>query len=128
LLLIDVDGLKQVNDVHGHAAGDRVIRTVALAIAETLRESDFGARWGGDEFAVVAPNSGSDAAHTFAERLLERVRTQSDEHGRAPTVSIGIATFDPNGEEPPDAASLSQAADRALYEAKAKGRNRVEAA
>jgi diguanylate cyclase (GGDEF)-like protein len=54
LLLIDVDGLKQVNDAHGHAAGDRVIRTVALAITHMLRESDFGARWGGDEFGIVA--------------------------------------------------------------------------
>jgi diguanylate cyclase (GGDEF)-like protein len=128
LLLIDVDGLKQVNDTHGHAAGDRAIRTIALSIAEALREPDFGARWGGDEFAIVAPNTGSNAARTLAERLLARVRRQRDEHGRSPTVSIGIATFDPTHRQPPDLESLAQAADRALYEAKAKGRNRVEAA
>src|SRR5262249_51776812 len=57
LLLIDVDGLKDINDKEGHAAGDRVIRRVAEAITEGLRDSDFGARWGGDEFAIVAPNT-----------------------------------------------------------------------
>ena len=128
LLLIDVDGLKQVNDVHGHAAGDRVIRTVALAITHTLRESDFGARWGGDEFGIVAPNTTSDGARVSAERLITQVRSQRDEHGRAPTVSIGIATFDPNRSEHGDVESLARAADRALYQAKADGRNRVAAA
>src|SRR4051812_37979588 len=78
LLLIDVDGLKQVNDTHGHAAGDRIIRAVALAIAQTLRESDFGARWGGDEFGIVAPNTTSEAARVSAERLVSRVRSQRD--------------------------------------------------
>jgi diguanylate cyclase (GGDEF)-like protein len=128
LLLIDVDGLKQVNDTHGHQAGDRVIRTIALSVADVLREPDFGARWGGDEFAIVAPNTGSRVAQTLAERLLARVQTQRDEHGRSPTVSIGIATFDPAHRQPPDVESLAHSADRALYEAKAKGRNRVEAA
>jgi two-component system cell cycle response regulator len=128
LLLVDVDGLKQVNDTHGHAAGDRVIRAVALAIAQTLRESDFGARWGGDEFGIVAPNTTSGAARAFAERLVNHVRSQPDEHGRSPTVSVGIATFNPNRSEHADVESLARAADRALYQAKADGRNRVEAA
>ena len=127
-LLIDVDGLKQVNDTHGHAAGDRMIRAVALAIAQTLRESDFGARWGGDEFGIVAPNTTSGAARALAERLVNRVRSQPDEHGHSPTVSVGIATFDPNRSEHADVESLARAADRALYQAKADGRNRVEAA
>ena len=128
LLLIDVDGLKQVNDAHGHAAGDRVIRTVALAITHMLRESDFGARWGGDEFGIVAPNTTSEAARTSAQRLVDRVSSQRDEHGHCPTVSVGIATFDPNRSEHADVESLAGAADRALYQAKADGRNRVEAA
>ena len=128
LLLIDVDGLKQVNDAHGHAAGDRVIRTVALAITHTLRESDFGARWGGDEFGIVAPNTTSEAARASAQRLIDRVSSQRDEHGHSPTVSVGIATFDPNRSEHADVESLASAADRALYQAKADGRNRVEAA
>jgi two-component system, cell cycle response regulator len=128
LLLIDVDGLKQVNDAHGHAAGDRMIRAVALAITQTLRESDFGARWGGDEFGIVAPNTTSEAARAFAERLVDRVKSQPDEHGHSPTVSVGIARFDPNRSEHGDVESLARAADRALYQAKAHGRNRVEAA
>jgi two-component system, cell cycle response regulator len=128
LLLIDVDGLKQVNDAHGHAAGDRVIRTVALAIRDTLRESDFGARWGGDEFAIVASNTTLEAARAAAERLIDRVAAQRDDYGRFPTVSIGIAAFDPSRLERVDVESLARAADRALYHAKANGRNRVEAA
>jgi two-component system cell cycle response regulator len=128
LLLIDVDGLKQVNDTDGHAAGDRVIGTVALAIRHTLRESDFGARWGGDEFGIVAPNTTSEAARVSAERLVNQVRSERDEHGRSPTVSVGIATFDPNRSKHADVESLARAADAALYAAKANGRNRVEAA
>jgi diguanylate cyclase (GGDEF)-like protein len=128
LLLLDVDGLKQVNDTHGHAAGDRVLRAVARGITDTLRQSDFGARWGGDEFGIVAPNSSREAARASAERLVAHVRQQRDERGFAPTISVGIATFDPNGSGPMDVESLSRAADRALYRAKARGRNRVEAA
>jgi diguanylate cyclase (GGDEF)-like protein len=128
LLLIDVDGLKQVNDAHGHAAGDRVIRTIARAITHTLRESDFGARWGGDEFGIVAPNTTSAAARASAERLVNRVRSVRDGHGFLSTVSVGIATFDPNRSDHADVESLVGAADRALYQAKADGRNRVEAA
>ncbi len=128
LLLIDIDGLKQVNDAQGHAAGDRVIRTVALAITHTLRESDFGARWGGDEFGIVASNTTSEAARAFAERLVKHVNSSRDERGRSPTVSVGIATFDPHHSDHGDVESLAHAADRALYQAKANGRNRVEAA
>jgi diguanylate cyclase (GGDEF)-like protein len=128
LLMIDVDGLKQVNDAEGHAAGDRMLRVVARAITHTLRESDFGARWGGDEFGIVAPNTTSEAARASAERLAVHIRQYRDEHGRFPTVSVGIATFDPNRSEYSDIESLSLAADRALYQAKAKGRDRVEAA
>ena len=128
LLLIDVDHLKQVNDAEGHAAGDRLLRVVARSVTHTLRESDFGARWGGDEFGIVAPNTGPEAARASAERLVVGIREQRDEHGRFPTVSVGVATYDPNRHKPAGVESLADAADRALYEAKAKGRNRVEAA
>jgi diguanylate cyclase (GGDEF)-like protein len=128
LLLVDVDGLKQVNDAHGHPAGDRVIRSVATAIRQTLRASDFGARWGGDEFAIVAPNTGSEAARSSAERLIHRVIERSEERGQRATVSVGIATFDPSLSTHADLESLIRAADGALYLAKANGRNRVQAA
>jgi diguanylate cyclase (GGDEF)-like protein len=129
LLLIDVDGLKQVNDAEGHPAGDRLIRGVAVAIVETLRETDFGARWGGDEFAIVAPNTPSAAARHTAERLLVRAAADSSAVQRRPTtVSIGIATFDPATDGRADVDRLVRAADEALYRAKAKGRNCVQAA
>jgi diguanylate cyclase (GGDEF)-like protein len=129
LLLVDVDGLKQFNDLQGHAAGDRLIRTVADAIADELRESDFGARWGGDEFAVLAPNTPATAAHSSAERLLARVANQRDPHLHSQhTVSIGVATYDPTDDRYANLDALVRAADAALYRAKAGGRNRVDAA
>jgi diguanylate cyclase (GGDEF)-like protein len=128
LLMVDVDGLKQVNDAHGHAAGDRLIQTVARAITDTLRHSDFGARWGGDEFGIIAPNTSLEAARASAERLIAHIRQQGPQSGRSPTVSVGVATFDPTRGAGMDVETLSQAADRALYQAKANGRNRVEAA
>lgn len=129
LLLVDIDGLKQLNDTQGHAAGDRMIRAVAAAIVRGLRESDFGARWGGDEFAIVAPNTPADAAHASAERLVARVSGRHRAHtGQRPTVSIGVATFHPAHGRYADLQALVQAADDALYRAKAGGRNRVDVA
>jgi len=130
LLLIDVDGLKAVNDRDGHSAGDRVIRNVADAITAGLRDTDFGARWGGDEFAIVAPNTTTEAAVRSAERLVVRVANGRSGRGirRSVTVSIGIATFDPAQEKECDLEQLVRMADDALYRAKGSGRNRVEAA
>jgi two-component system cell cycle response regulator len=128
LLLVDIDGLKQVNDADGHAAGDRLIRNVADAIAEGLRQSDFGARWGGDEFAIVAPNTSVNAGRASGERLVERVAKERVADRRpATTVSVGIATFDPAERKYADMDALVRAADDALYRAKANGRNRVAA-
>ena len=129
LLLVDIDGLKQVNDAYGHAAGDRLIRSVADAITGGLRQSDFGARWGGDEFAIVAPNTSMSAGCKSADRLVERVAKEraADRH-RPTTVSVGIATFDPAERKYADFDALTDAADHALYRAKANGRNRVAAA
>jgi len=128
LLLLDIDGLKEVNDAHGHRAGDGVIRSVATAIRRTLRATDFGARWGGDEFAIVAPNTASEAARHSAERLIQSLAEQSSEDGHRATVSVGVATFDPTRPTYTDPESLMSAADDALYLAKATGRNRVQAA
>jgi diguanylate cyclase (GGDEF)-like protein len=129
LLLVDIDGLKQLNDTDGHAAGDRLIRSVATAITQGLRKSDFGARWGGHEFAIVAPNTAGSAARSYGERVAADVAQQRvDHHHRPSSVSVGIATFDPADEAFADLNALVRAADDALCRAKAAGRNRVAAA
>lgn len=125
LLLIDVDGLKHVNDERGHDAGDQVLRRVAGAIKETLRETDFGARWGGDEFAIIAPNTARTAAQRLGHRLLLHMKKRAS-HGEAtPTVSVGLAILDETQHDSKSVEWLMRAADQALYRAKASGRNRV---
>lgn len=128
LLLVDVDGLKRINDESGHAAGDRVIRRVADAISATLREADLGARWGGDEFAIVMPNTPGDAARHSAERLADHLQWRRRADAEPVTVSIGIATFDPAEGIRIDAEELAHRADEAMYSAKRAGRDRIHAA
>lgn len=128
LLLVDLDELKRVNDLQGHAAGDRAIRRTAGAIRMTLRNTDIGGRWGGDEFLIIAPSTASAASCTIAERLRGQL-AKHDPFGDPPaTVSIGIATLDPNRDEPDSPESLMQAADAALHRAKSAGRNLVRVA
>jgi len=123
LLLIDVDGLKEINDHDGHAAGDAALRRVADALAQTLRSTDMGARWGGDEFALVAPNTPGPAAWTLAERLRREAALPEGQGRSVPTTaSVGIVTLEPASLFA-DESALLVAADRALYEAKRRGRN-----
>jgi diguanylate cyclase (GGDEF)-like protein len=130
LLLIDVDGLKRINDTDGHAAGDCAIRRVADAIALTLREADLGARWGGDEFAIVMPNTSRPAARRSAERLTAQLADGDSSDSALPvTISIGLATFDPAATRAnASIEELAREADEALYAAKRAGRNRIHAA
>jgi diguanylate cyclase (GGDEF)-like protein len=128
LLLVDVDGLKRINDESGHAAGDRVIRRVADAITATLREADLGSRWGGDEFAILMPNTAGDAARRSAERLATHLRWRRDAEAEPVSVSVGIATFDPAQQSPSDVEELIHRADEAMYSAKRAGRDRIHAA
>ena len=124
LLLVDLDGLKTINDRHGHRAGDEAICRVADVIRSQLRDSDLGARWGGDEFAVLAPSTSRAAALA----LGERIRIQILERGapRQLSGSVGVATVDPTTDDGAlNPAMLMRAADAALYEAKRRGRNRV---
>lgn len=125
LLLIDVDELKRINDRQGHAAGDVALRRVAAALARTLRSTDLGARWGGDEFVFLAPNSPGSAAFRMAERLRLELEQPSREGGPWATVSSGVATLDPLSPFGDESALLA-AADAALYQAKRLGRNRTE--
>jgi len=128
LLLMDLDGLKRINDQFGHEAGDSALRSVAGAIGSGLREIDLGARIGGDEFAVLAPRTDAKAAVALAERLRAVVAKGVDDRaGRGSTISIGIASVSPSTDALPTAASLMAAADTALYAAKRAGGNRVSA-
>jgi two-component system, cell cycle response regulator len=123
VLMIDVDNLNQINDAHGHAAGNHALREVVNRLTSALRPSDLVARMGGDEFAVVMPETDLDAAVQIAERLRSHIGDAPIE-GVAVTVSIGAAASRPDGEEEELDATL-QRADAALYEAKRGGGNRV---
>jgi diguanylate cyclase (GGDEF)-like protein len=128
LLLIDIDGLKRINDERGHAAGDEALRTIARAINATMRVTDFGARWGGDEFAIVAPNSVRRSAQRLGQRLLGHVSRQARARDAAVTISVGVATLEPQSQPSATVEWLLNAADAALYRAKGEGRNRVKVA
>jgi diguanylate cyclase (GGDEF)-like protein len=128
LLMIDIDHFKDVNDRFGHDAGDRAIVAVAMALSVDLRASDSAARFGGEEFVVLMPETGLAMAGDVAERLrtaIAALRLDADDGSPiALTISIGVAIAAPRGQaETPS--SLLLRADRALYRAKAEGRNRV---
>ena len=126
VLFLDVDGLKGINDKHGHRAGSEALRQVAGVIRAELRATDTGARWGGDEFTIIAPNTKRDEAVSFAERIRERVeRHVADWHM---TASIGIATLDgDDARGRVDVHTLLRDSDAAMYEAKRRGKNAVVA-
>lgn len=126
LAMLDLDHFKQVNDTWGHAVGDEVLRDFAANAKVPLRTADFLARIGGEEFAILLPNSTMDGAMAVAQRIIERVRAQAVEVPGGPvfyTVSIGLATFHGGDDNLPE---LMKRADAALYQAKALGRNRAE--
>lgn len=129
LLLCDVDNFKDFNDEHGHMIGDECLKAVAQAIAaKTMRPADFAARYGGDEFAVILPNTSAQGAKHIAEQLRKDL-THLQLGGRtramsaSVTLSIGIGIGRPGGGF--TAENLLSIADDALYEAKNRGRNRV---
>jgi two-component system cell cycle response regulator len=127
VLLIDLDGLKGINDLRGHAAGDRVLRGAATAIGQSLRGSDYGARWGGDEFLVLAPHTSRAAACRLAARIATQITTRARADRLTATASIGLATVERDNATPATPRSLVEDADRALYDAKESGRSRIKA-
>ena len=127
LLVLDLDHFKQINDNHGHDAGDMVLREVALRLKTMTREGDVVARIGGEEFAVIAPHASPEQLVIVAERYRNMIGSMALNVGDAvlrPTISIGLGC---KGEAPASAADLFKAADTKLYEAKRQGRNRVAA-
>ena len=129
-MVLDLDHFKQLNDAHGHAAGDAVLRAVASSLAATVRPSDVLARAGGEELVVLGLVSDPAEANRLAERLRAAVRTSRTDDGHSVTASIGIALDRPvDGEDPADAMwRLVDRADGAMYQAKQAGRDRVAAA
>ena len=122
LMMLDLDNLKQINDKSGHEAGDNSLRMLAETLRAELRAVDTAARFGGDEFAIILPQANTEGALIVAERLRERIEAAAIPGVESMTASFGLATF------PLHASSrdtLVVAADRALYEAKHTGRNRV---
>lgn len=125
MVMLDVDHFKRVNDLHGHLAGDLMLREIARAAGETLRHADFLGRFGGEEFIVFLPHTDVLGALDVAERIRERVAAIKLEwRGQqiSTTVSLGVATL---GIEHDTVGALIADADRALYAAKDAGRNCV---
>ncbi len=125
LLLIDVDHLKQINDRHGHATGNKALMHVANALREAKRAEDSAARWGGDEFAILLDGAAATSARRVADNVLAGVEAKpvAFTRGLTVTVTIGACTATHVAAD----ADLFAAADRALYGAKREGRNRVAA-
>src|SRR5262249_34269098 len=119
LLGLDLDALKELNDADGHAAGDKALAAVGEVLAYTCRSRDLAARIGGDEFCVLMPRSTAAEAAILGERIRSALRRRA----RALPLSTGGADLDQSGVREPQA--LLAIADRALYEAKRRGRDRV---
>ena len=127
-MMIDIDHFKAVNDTYGHAVGDMVIKDVALLIQQGIRDIDTACRWGGEEFVVLSPMTTMDNDLHPAQRILKSVAEHvfAGMGDKKTTISIGVADLSGSGIDSAD--KLVQTADKALYEAKKKGRNRVEKA
>ena len=125
LVMFDLDHFKEVNDTHGHLAGDAVLKTLAHTIKTRIRTEDIFARYGGEEFAIILPEIDGHNAHQFAEKIRRIVEITEFlfEATKIPvTISMGVATLDL---EEPAAAALVKRSDERLYEAKSAGRNCV---
>jgi diguanylate cyclase (GGDEF)-like protein len=126
-VMIDVDHFKQVNDRHGHLAGDDVLAGIGRLIRENIRVIDVAGRYGGEELCILLPNTPPEGARKFAETLRAKLEAQvhMDGERQVPvTASLGVGSF--NHMDIDDADSLLRQADAALYRAKQNGRNRVE--
>lgn len=121
LILVDVDHFKAINDTHGHLVGDQVLIELAMLLQESLRETDYLIRWGGEEFAILSPELDEEHAAKLTERLRQRVASHTFVKSLALTISAGIAQLKDND----ILAGWISRADKALYSAKRTGRNRV---
>jgi len=125
LLLLDLDNFKKYNDTYGHLSGDRIIVHASNLIKNTIRSSDLAFRYGGDEFAVILPNSPTSEAFSVAERIREKISSEMSSRQLDITISIGLASWPGDGQTLDE---LCNAADTALYYAKRTGQNRTSIA
>lgn len=124
LIMFDIDHFKQVNDTHGHQAGDEVIRTTAGTLLNTIRNTDIAGRYGGEEFGVILVDTEAASAQYVAERLRKKIEAQTVEHDGQTidyTISLGVTELRP---DTPDYKAWLEESDQALYQAKEGGRNR----
>ncbi|MEA5444598.1 diguanylate cyclase [Gammaproteobacteria bacterium AB-CW1] len=124
VIFIDLDRFKNVNDNHGHLAGDEILKTLATYIQDNIRITDTAARWGGEEFLVVLPETGMEEAYQVAEKLrqaFEREPFELDDQQIHITLSLGVAACQPGD----SIEAILARADKALYEAKRNGRNQT---
>jgi len=121
IILFDIDNFKTTNDTFGHNAGDKLLAEIAIIIRQTIRESDIAGRWGGEEFLVFCPQTGSDGAFALAEKLRTNIEKHEFEQVGYKTASFGVADI----EHDDNVQSLINRADEALYAAKNSGRNMV---
>jgi diguanylate cyclase (GGDEF)-like protein len=127
-LMIDIDDFKAYNDKNGHQAGDLALQITAHCLKGALRQADVASRYGGEEFCILLPQTGVVEAGVIADRIRHRVSTTEFPHGKSQplgrvTISVGVSTFAKNVDTPEN---IIAAADRALYEAKSMGKDRVE--
>lgn len=122
LLMIDLDAFKAYNDMYGHPSGDKLLKFIASLVSASIRESDQGFRYGGDEFAVILPHTGAEEAFVVAERVRTRVSREMETKQSGVTSSIGLASYPADGVMPGE---LVATADTALYYAKNTGGNRT---
>ena len=126
VILVDVDHFKRINDTFGHPAGDEALRAIAVALGDAVRTSDIIGRHGGDEFAILAPETDKDELVRLMERILDVVReTRFSVSGVPVSISVSVGGAYILGDSPATIELLTSAADHSLYEAKAAGRNRA---
>ena len=119
LALIDIDNFKAINDKYGHEVGDKVLELIAYELQSSVREADIVGRWGGDEFIIILRNTDIEKAKKVANRILENIRNIKVNSLKV-SISLGLAQY--AGESLKD---LIKKADRALYKAKEKGKDRI---
>jgi len=124
-LLVDIDHFKSINDMHGHAAGDRALQVIAGQMRAGLRPEDVLGRWGGEEFLILVPRTDAAGASTLAERLRHSIQDGLLDLGAGPPTRITVSISVAGSTHDDDAATLVARADAALYQAKRQGRNAV---